>query len=310
MRWILLFLLISCTDTEEMKLFQTSLTSQSGTPILPIDGGESVYLTPDASGGEVGHGFTCTGLYFHKWNNGNPQFWVGNDGREQEPPHEPQDNIPSVVLLELAYDNIDNGYPVTFHATKVKELLTESIQDSSIQGVVEANDGTIWFASGGNIINIENSADGNAVEISRFSVSATGLAYDDVNDELIAKIGSDGVLKRYSTSGVYLGDSITVNNNIDQMNCNTSQDLFYGGLGSNGGTGSVDYYRFSDGTYLGRDSYPNVQASEGVCLVYNPDDGKEYLYYASDGWFHQPPITNPDLKINAIFKRIKTVVTE
>lgn len=271
------------------------------------DGGDTIYLTPDASGGDVGHGFTCTGLFFKEFNGENPVFWVGNDGRDREPAAGGTNNfLPSIVLVELDYSATGgNSLPATNYATKIMEIKTENLNKGTVQGVVQANDGTLWFISNQHIINIESFPDefGNGIELSRFTVSgANGLAYDDVNDELLIKPNSTGFISRYSTSGVLLVENeIEVITGIDQMGYESSSDLLYGGSGSNGNPAGLRFYNLTTGVLEETISgLTYVLASEGVSIVNHPD-GKRYLYYASDAWFHQTGIT-PDLAINAIHK--------
>lgn len=287
-----------------MRMFYNSLITS-----MPEsnDGGECIYLTPDASGGDVGHGFTCTGLFFKEFNGDNPRFWVGNDGRDREPAAGGSNNfLPSIVLVELDY-SAENGMvlPATHYATKIMEIKTENLNKGTVQGVIEANDGTLWFISHQNIINIEPYADvnGDAIEISRFTVTgANGLAYDDVNNQLLIKPNGTGDIGRYEMDGTLVKiDEINVAVGIDQMNYNSATGVFYGGSGSNGSPASLRTYDIHTGNLINTYSgYTNVLASEGVAIVEHPD-GKTYLYYASDAWFHQTGIA-PDLAINAIHK--------
>lgn len=289
-----------------MRLFMQSLKSSPITPVNP-DGGECIYLTPDASGGDVGHGFTCTGLFFKEFNGNNPIFWVGNDGRNVEPPTGSTDQDASIVLIECDYAAEGDTVPANVYATKLLEIFTYPISDTSVQGVIEANDGTLWFVGATNIINIQSYGDGsnNAIEISRFEVvGANGLAYDDVNNELLVKVNSNLNIARYSTSGVLLdANALIVNSTaIDQIYYDSAIDIFYGGLGSNGSAGSVRSWNLTTGIQgetLG--GYPNVLASEGISFV-NHSDGNRYLYYASDAYYHQTNIPDANYRLNAIHK--------
>lgn len=284
-----------------------SLKSSPITPVNP-DGGECIYLTPDASGGDVGHGFTCTGLFFKEFNGNNPIFWVGNDGRNVEPGvvGELPDQNASIVKVELDYAAVGNTLPATVYATKLLEIFTYPISDTSVQGVIEANDGTLWFVGATNIINIQPNTDinGNAIEISRFEVvGGNGLAYDDVNNELLVKINSNANIARYSTSGVLLDANVlVVATSIDQLYYNSTTDIIYGSIGSNGNAGRVIPYNLStgvEGETLG--SYPNALASEGVSIVTH-QDGNVYLYFASDAYYHQLNIPDANQRLNAIHK--------
>lgn len=291
-----------------MRMFIQGLSGEEGstpTPPPTTDGGEGIFLMPDASGGDVGHGFTCTGLFFKEFNGLNPRFWVGNDGRNQEGSSDP-DFYPSVVLVEIDYTS-DNGnvLPVTTYATKLLEIKTKTIQDFTVQGVVEANDGTLWFASRPNVINIQPYADGsgNAIEISRFTATdANGLAYDEINNELLIKPYNGTSVERYSMSGTLLDSNVlSVGSGVDQINYDSANDLFYGGEGNNNVAAILRNYTLStgvQGAFLG--AFPYVLANEGVQIILHPD-GHEYLYFASDAYYHDTGVPT-NLQINAIHK--------
>lgn len=302
MKWVLIFLLIGCTDTDDMRLFQSSLSNQSDTPPFPIDGGECIFLTPDASGGDVGHGFTCTGLFFKDFNNGNPQFWVGNDGRNQEGGS--TDFKASVVLVELPYDDSGNSIPATNTGIKIGELFVETIQDGSVQGVVQANDGTLWVAIGSNIINITSTPlNGIPTELSRFTVTdANGLAYDYTDDTLLIKANNDVAIKRYSTSGALLDANVVeVNAAVDQIFLDyQDNDILYVTSGSNNSPMAIRRLSISDSFTSTYFSITDALAAEGVSVVYH-SDGKQYVYGASDAYFHYTGVP-AGYDINAIFK--------
>lgn len=311
MKWILLALiLISCQDNsdEEMRIISANINPGDG-PIVSVDGGQCIFLTPDASGGEVGHGFTCTGLYFDGWQpNGNPRFWVGNDGRDREPGAggiDPQDFKASVVLIELDYSaNAGLTLPATVYAVKKRELLTESLNDSTCQGVAQANDSTIWFVSGGNIININETPNGVAVENKRFSVSgANGMAYDKTDDTLLIHDGS-GIVKRYSNTGTLIDSNvISISTATDQMSLDRlDNDVLYTTSGSNGGSMSVTKRSISRAFSNTTQGIATATAAEGCSVVTRPSDGTRYLYVSSDAWYHQGSQPSDDYKINSIQK--------
>lgn len=309
-----------------MRLFISSLQSGESSPPSQSwaeDGGECIHLTPDALGGDyefTGKGVTCTGLDFHGWSlQGHPQFWVVNEGRDREPGAggiDPQVWLPSILLVELDYSASGGGASDRVTGTKLKDLRCESFRAGTIQGVCEANDGTLYFAGGNIIYHIEpdNDANGDAVLLDTWSVTSglyiSGLTYDYSNDTLLIFIlgGGNTWVNRYSRTGTLIDANVVeIHSQTDQLFLDIyDPDVLWVGLGGNGSSAVLREYSISGAFASDFTTFPNNQAGEGCAVVKHPVTGTVYGYTNGDGWYHQLPITNPDFQINAIHKKAVT----
>ena len=259
-------------------------------PIIENSINECIYTLPDAQGGDSGNGFTCTGLFYDKKESRNSTnnliFWVGNHGGNRQ---SASNRYFTSSLVKIEIDNTIQGKG---EAKKLAELdMSEITNNGTIQGVVVDKFDTLWFVSFGHVINVTKSG----LELDRFYIKgANGLAYDAVNDYFFVK--PDNI------SSVYMTDrkgnvikSIFVHSTIDQMFYDAEKKILYGGLGTNGRAGSLKSYDVVFGGEVATyGPYAKVLASEGVSIV------GDYLYYASDAYYHPAPI--PSLEINAIHK--------
>lgn len=291
----LCLLLIGCTETDDMRLFQTFNTYK---PI--VDGGECIHLTPDAQGGDVGNGFTCTGLFYDKAesearSDGKLVFWVSNDGRNQETGD--LNFHASIVKLLIDYSAGSDGYAGMPTAEKLFEIDVEPYYDGTAQGIIIANDGTLYYATANRVLNFQK--DGTYISLMVIP-GANGLAYDSVSNTLLVKKGSsDTFIERWSMDGNLIdADVLQVQSNIDQIYLDRDDNnILYGGYGSNGSASYMKSYSISSGLELSTyGPYQRVQASEGISIV------GDYLYYCSDAYFHHTNVNPPDLPINAIHK--------
>lgn len=226
-------------------------------------------LPNGAQGQNPTGGFTCTGLF--KLANGN--WLVGNDGRTDEGD---ATFSPSVVELSPEGDTI------------VNELdMSSVVGDNSVQGVIEANDGSYWIASpNANTIYSINSSTG--AEITSFAATgANGLAYNSADNVLYWCSASSSTVHVYDIDTTSEVSTLTIT-------VSTPDQLFYkdGTLyitqGSNGDDGNVYMHDVYDDRFIGRiQDLPACQAIEGIVV-------EEYtITIANDGGFHTaayPPV--------------------
>jgi hypothetical protein len=259
-------------------------------PVIENPIKECIYTLPDAQGGDTGKGFTCTGLCYDIKESENLNnsliFWVGNHGSNR------QSATNTYFTSSLVKIQININVKGKAEAQKLVELdMSKITNNGTIQGVVADKFNTLWIVSFGNVINVTKSG----AEISRFYVKgANGLAYDAVNDYFFVKCNKESIIRVVNKSGNAI-KNIEAYASIDQMFYDASNKILYGGFGSNGKAGKLKSYDVETGEEIATyGTYANVLASEGVSIV------GDYLYYASDAYYHPAPI--PSLEINAIHK--------
>lgn len=303
MKWILFLLLISCSDTEDMRLFQTSLSGEGAAPPQIIDGGECISKMPDASGGDVGEGFTCTGLAIDveetlSRNDGIIVAWVGNDGRDREPGGggDNPNFLSSLVKIGINYQAVEGGAGNRVVATKLDEILIYPIvSEASVQGVALDENGLIWFTHSGSVRSISKAG---VLGVSFVPPNLpNGLAYDPTSQHLYVKSSSGTLVDVLEKDGTPVR-TLDIRTSVDQMTWFDGH--LWGGYGSNDGPSRAEKYD-TDGTPLeALGPFNNSLASEGISFFTSPWDGKTYLYYANDAYYH--PATNPDLELNMVEK--------
>lgn len=228
---------------------------------------------PDASGGDVGEGFTCTGLCLST----NDTFWMGNDGR----------NISGDVTYEPSLVNTSKDA-----TSKIDEILLLPIYPSceSVQGVTEdTTDDTLFFASlNEGLIRQVTKAGVDVSSISK--VQPNGLGYDTNNDTLWYS-SADVSINQFvyeidkSTGAVLttldLSSILGTGSNItDHLYVDPDDTHLWISYGSSGEIGNVVKILKSDGTAVIHYRFGQIESIEGIYV--EGDD----IYVLSDAYFH------------------------
>ncbi len=263
-------------------------------------------VTPDASGGALGKGFTITGLTFDEYataarNDGKVVMWVGNHGR-------PIDTVASnnqASLVKLLIDLNATDYST---AEKLDEIMLYqnpnviSPTTASIQGVSEDQYNTLWIATNnGYIYNF--SKDGTY--LSKFyRASANALAYDKKRNRIMIKPSNQDSIVIYDRSGNYITRfSTSAAPSFDQMYFDESTDYIYVSRGTNGSSGTTNIFDVNGNTITKpyNVGLSRVTAAEGLFIR------NGLLFFGSDGFYHKyisypslTPSINPPNDINAI----------
>lgn len=236
-----------------------------GGPILGLFGPTASQQLPDASGGDTGEGFTCTGL---ARDSGGTDFWAGNVGGNVS-----GDVTVAPSLVRLSGDGM----------TKVAEILlaTPFASVTNVQGVAEdLIDNTLWFCAP--IQNkVHNISKAGVDQSKSFTLAgANGVAYDSLRDRLWLASGAN--IGRYTKAGVLEGSLFATGlSDLDMLFYDATTDLLYLSEGANGTAGYVRSYNPVTGVMNER-VYRLASATgiEGVVL-----EGTA-IYALHDGYFH------------------------
>lgn len=294
---LLLVTLLSCDSESQNPALITSTTNTTY-----IDGGQMIFLNPPAQGGDVGEGFTNTGLYpSGSFSGGKRNVWSMNHGSTIAGAVETLQ--PSIVQIELDMTQSGGGAGDRFTATKVREIFTNNLSTSSAQGLIVRNDGNVWIVSGGvrEITNVTADAV-NSIQGTTFVITNGGsnLGYDTLNDEAL-NVDTNGILKAYDFTGTIITGKENLLDlsafTVDHIYLDLTNDLLSISIDPT----TVRFYRWSTKEFLDTQIFA-VGAIEGLYTEISPYDGKLYIIINSDGYFHQAIIANSDLQINAIFK--------
>ncbi len=226
---------------------------------------------PDASGGVVNEGFTCTGLTHDATDD---TFWFGNDGRGEE-----GDNTfePSIVQTNKAGD------------TKISEILINPLDATiqSIQGVtIDTTDVAQPLFAAAPIQNkiLKVSKAGALLDTFNIpSFNVNGLAYDGNRDSLWACAASTNVYELDKTTGAILNTyAVTTAHNLDQLYYDSDTAYLWATSGANSSDGTVVIFDTANNLAV-VDSFilENTKAIEGIHV----EDGN--IYIANDAYFHQ-----------------------
>ena len=230
------------------------------------------HALPDAQGGDVGEGFTCTGLA----RDPDGSWWVGNHGGDVQ-----GGSTPTPSLVHLSGD----------FSTVIAELDLETIYSSAVnscQGVAyDTSDDTLWFADvlTGKVYHITKA--GVPIPADTITLTAAnGCAYDALRDRLWVFEQSTNTLKEYDASDQSLLRTVTTGlTSIDHIFYDAAQWRMW--------------MTREDGTVRLRDVNETLTAAkaiasytvsaadsiEGVCIV------GDKMYLCNDGYFHSgsPP---------------------
>jgi len=249
-----------------------------------LDFENKIILTPDSSGGDVGEGFTITGIFIDELEtsqrtDGKVVVWCANDGRNIEPPFwNGQANAASIVKLLVDINASDFSY-----ATKLDELIVSNDVNfgtgKTMQGICLNNNNDIAFVSGDTIYIYDK--DGVFVDSQTLISNVNGIAFDTNNNYyLVYNINGD--LTRFDTSFNEI-DSFTIDASSDQLFYDNTSNRLYASRGVNGSEGNYKVYD-SNFTEIDRENkveFTELYSAEGIS-IYN-----QYLFFATDGYFHR-----------------------
>jgi hypothetical protein len=227
---------------------------------------------PDASGGDTGEGFTCTGLA-----DGGTFWLVGSDGTNKETA------TPEVHLCGLV--KVDKVSGLNVGEIRI-DLLYGLGTNSTVQGVViDPTDGTYWVGVGADGLKHISSA---GVALSGSFVpaggNANGVGLDTVRNYLLIfhyVSGTNSQLERYTRAGALI-DTTTIPNTPtgDHVYYDALRDYYGFSYGANGTPGAIAWHKASDLSFVGTTGLSNAQAIEGFILV----NGE--IVACHDGYFH------------------------
>lgn len=225
---------------------------------------------PDAAGGDVGEGFTCTGLTRAP----DGTWWACNDGRD--------------VFGDTSYESSLVHLSADF-STKLGEIVLDPVYTGiqSVQGIAyDTSDDTLWFADyNGQAIRHITLA-GSAItgdQITGLGYSPNGLARDSDNDRLFIGRDSSTTIELRSCVNGSLIQSYTVG-----PSTNGSRDHFYyaGGnvlyisAGPNDTPGMIQKWVVGDASATTIYAMREADAIEGIYYVGST------LYVLNDAYFH------------------------
>lgn len=241
-----------------------------------------MFLVPDASGGDVGEGFTITGIFVDEVETaGKPvgEFVVycANHGQNiQLPAGNGLPNKASIVKLLVDVNATDLSAPTILKEIKVHEDANFG-EGKSIQGICFNNDNNIAFVSSSPTrAMFVYTKDG--VFVSENSISGdnpNGLAFDSINNYYLV-YSSTGSLRRFDTS-FNLVDTFTIGAGGDQLFYNNETNKLYLSVDPSG-------YKIYDSNFneeFVSGDLDRVLAMEGIAT-----SGK-YMFIGNDGYYHE-----------------------
>lgn len=231
---------------------------------------------PDASNGDTGKGFTITGLARAR----DGTWWAANDGRNVETGGN------GLWLASIVHLSAD-------FTTKLGEILATDIDPSiaeSLQGLVVANDGTLWVADITNMTLWHFTPAGTLIGSIVLTYEPNALGYDpDMGVLVVGRVATEpdpNTLEWITPNDGTVLKSIETNLNADHVWIE-GDDVYY----TFGGTISyVVRHHVTDGG-IWRIAVPDADEIEGIVK-----DG-DTLYLANDAYFHAgDPALNRVLK--------------
>ncbi len=231
---------------------------------LPTLQTAQTYVPDGAQAQNPSGGFTCTGLF--KMQAGT--WLVGNHGVAVEGSGVP--NTPSLVVLSSDFTTIVNEFDMTPIAGA-----------NSVQGVVEANDGTFYFACPQTQTIYHVSSLGVSIDSISTVGNVNGLTYDSVNNNLWYFQSDSRALEYDLDLDVLTGKHVGVPLETDQIYFDPTTKLLYATHGNNSVNGNVAVTDTEIGYIIAE--FPSLfecQAIEGIHVENNT------FYIANDGGFH------------------------
>lgn len=226
----------------------------------------STTALPDASGGDAGQGFTCTGLTRAP----DGTWWAGNDGRDI---NGDLTYAPSLVHLSADF------------ATVLDEILLAPLYPGieSVQGVAyDTSDDTLWFSDLAGDVVRHIQTDGTALDTDDIAFTApNGLAYDSGRDMLY--VGTTSGVSRITMAGEEDAAYDAGASTWDQLWYDATHDLIVVSWGSNGQNGGLVVLDLDNDRVVAEYDLPGSDAIEGIHI-----DARR-LVVLNDAYFHGSP---------------------
>jgi streptogramin lyase len=219
---------------------------------------------PDATGGPVGEGFTCTGIC--PSSDGN--WWIAHFGKETAADPTTQSGI-----IKISAD----------FTTNLGEISLAAFGSASVQGVaLDTTDNTIWVCiNGGSIRHYSEAGTLLGQTVSDSGVyGMNGVAYDAVND-ILYTLDDDGDFASYSPNSLALISGLTEfpGANPDQLTMSPNGKV-WASAGGNGETGQIWEYDPVATTWTHIYDLTGADAVEGIVVA------GDYIHVANDAYFH------------------------
>lgn len=229
---------------------------------------------PDGDGGDVGEGFTCTGLALDP---NTSTLWVANDGRNIDGD---TTYLPSLVNIGL-------------DGTKLGEISLSALYPvmKSIQGLaVDPNDSSFWIASRDE--SLLRHVDAAGANIASLSIAApNGLTLDTLRGQLwySASNATSAVrISKTSTTALQTIDMLRPGApasgvspiTIDHLHYDAARDWLWASWGDNGLPGWVTAHDITTGKLKYNAKLATAVAVEGIVLIGST------LYVTSDEYYH------------------------
>ena len=242
-----------------------------------------MFLVPDASGGDVGEGFTITGIFVDEAESalkpaGQFVIYCANHGQNiQAPNGNGLANKASIVKLLVDVNAADLSTPTLLDEIKLHEDVTNFGTGKSIQGICINDDDDIVVVSPSptRSIFIYTKA---GVFVSENSISGdnpVGIAFDSSNNYYLV-YSNTGSLRRFDTS-FNLVDTFTIASGGDQLFYNNDTNKLYLSVDPSG-------YKIYDSSFneeFVSGDLDRVLAMEGIAT-----SGK-YMFIGNDGYYHE-----------------------
>lgn len=228
---------------------------------------------PDASNGDTGKGFTCTGLTQAP----DGTWWVANDGRDQESGGNGL-QVPSLVHLSADF------------TTKLGEILCSSIDagiTGSIQGIAyDTSDDTLWFVSQADSKVWHVGTNGSVIGSLALAFPPNALAIDGAN-LIVGHASTSGSFTRAEwvnkSTGATAKSILLLYSNPDHFHFDASdgsQGALWASWGTNNVPGIVAKFDVATAQATGFWSLAEADAIEGIHVTGST------LSVLSDGYFH------------------------
>ena len=279
---------VASVKIQEVIYYDSDLTSENSLLISNQDNhyGLNLFetkslLLPDASGGDVGQGFTITGLYVDERETDsspvdNFVIYCSNHGQNiQLPAGNGLPNKASIVKLLVDINGLSLSKPTIIEELKVYQDVNFG-EGKSIQGICVNNENNIVFLSPTDSKAYVYTKGG--VFVNSYLISGdtpNGLAFDSNNNYYLVYTNT-GSLRRFD-SNFSLVDTFTIAANGDQVFYNNKTNRLYL---------SVDpsRYKIYDSSFVEQHNSVNI---DGVLSIEGISTSGKYMFVANDGYYHE-----------------------
>jgi hypothetical protein len=263
--------------SEDLRFHWTFGTGGTGAPTTaPNLTRLTSVLLPDASGGDVGKGFTCTGLA----KDPDLNWWIGNDGRNQD-----GDSSYLTSIVKISADG----------TTKLAEW---PIPQLGVQGVAyDTSNDTLWYCGNADqfIFHLNKNTGASLGSIPFVGAQPNGLAYDSFRDKLWCLFGQSISRVNKATGAIEFSYDLQGIGG-DHISYDSARDYLWISAGANATPGLLLAYDIKKDRIVWQGTLTSTEAVEGVYIA------GSLITVVTDGWFHAtPPGSVPaPYNINAI----------